>query len=259
MRKDVRYVLTDPTGNSTVLVETPVPVEKHAAVATALMACEPTAEQVGFLAEGQNTDAALRMAGGEFCANATMSAAALCAMRTGKERVTVEVSGTKEPVPVEIWDAGNGLWQGTVTMPRPLSVDSVLFADGQTCPVVTFNGISHLILEREMPRDEAQQLAKRRCAELRADALGLMFYSRAQSRLTPLVYVPRADTLFWETSCGSGTAAVGAWSAKQSGQAVTLSLRQPGGTLEITASPDGPLYLRGTVRCVYEKTAAIDF
>jgi diaminopimelate epimerase len=106
---------------------------------------------------------------------------------------------------------------------------------------------------------EAEALAKRRCAELHADALGLMFWERGAGRLTPLVYVPAADTLFWENSCGSGTAAVGAYLAKEQGTAVCVSLCQPGGTLEIAASPDGALRLGGTVRCVYEKTAVIEF
>ena len=112
-------------------------------------------------------------------------------------------------------------------------------------------------MESGMPAAEAEALARRRCAELSADALGLMFLDRANETLTPLVYVPRSDTLFWEHSCGSGTAAVGAYLAKEQGMRVCVSLRQPGGTLEITASPDGELYLAGTVRCVYERTAEI--
>ena len=84
-----------------------------------------------------------------------------------------------------------------------------------------------------------------------ADALGLMFVDRDRSALTPLVYVPAAGTLFWETSCASGTTAVGAWAAGQncspgaSGLPLTLSLKQPGGTLEITAEQDGTLSLTG--------------
>ena len=49
MKEPVRYRLFDPTGNITLLVETPVPVEEQPAVAQALMEQEPSAEQVGFL------------------------------------------------------------------------------------------------------------------------------------------------------------------------------------------------------------------
>lgn len=261
MRNEIRYILTDPTANRTVLVESPVPAADQPDAAAKLMALEPTAEQVGFLGESRIADVALCMAGGEFCANATMSAAVLCGMHRGltAASVRVEVSGTKEPVAVEIEPAADGLWQGIVHMPRPAAVEDVRFADGQTFPVVSFDGICHVILEHEMPKRDAEALAKKRCAALSADALGLMFLEREAGRLTPLVYVPRADTMFWENSCGSGTAAVGAYLAKQSGCPVTVSLRQPGGTLEIAASPDGALRLRGTVRCVYERTVSIDF
>lgn len=256
MSTEIRYILTDPTGNRTVLVETPVPVDRQPAVAAVLMQAESTAEQAGFLGKSDRADLSLRMAGGEFCANATMSAAVLFAMRTGRTAavVTVEVSDAPEPVAVEVEAGTDGLWQGIVTMPRPNAVERVRFADGQTCPVVTFDGITHVVMERDTERAEAETLAKRRCAELSADALGLMFLDAAKQRLTPLVYVPGADTLFWENSCGSGTAAVGAYLAKAQGATVCIPLRQPGGTLVVTASPDGALRLRGTVRRVYEKT-----
>lgn len=260
MKQEIRYILADPTGNRTVLVETPVRADRQPAVAAGLMELEPTAEQAGFLGRSEKADVALRMAGGEFCANATMSAAVLCGMRTGKTagRVSVEVSGAPEPVAVEIAAGEDGLWQGVVQLPRPGAIESVQFPDGQTCPVVSFDGISHVILECVMPAAEAETLARRRCAFLSADALGLMFLDRAQSKLTPLVYVPRVDTLFWETSCGSGTAAVGAFLAAEAGRPVTAALRQPGGTLTVEASPDGELRLCGTVRIVYEKTAAAE-
>lgn len=258
MKTQIRYCLMNPTENRTVLVETPVPVDRQPAVAGRLMELEPTAEQVGFLSESSTADVALRMAGGEFCANGTMSAAARFAMRAGMTAgtVTVEVSGTAQPVAVAVEAQPDGCWQGSVHMPRANAVETVRFADGQSCPVVTFDGIAHVIMERSLPRGEAESLAKRRCSELGADAAGLMFFDRAQNVLTPLVYVPRADTLFWERSCGSGTAAVGATLAKERGQTVCIPLRQPGGMLEITASPDGALLLRGTVRLEHEKTAA---
>jgi diaminopimelate epimerase len=260
MRQEIRYLLADPTGNRTVLVETPVPAGIQSAVAAKLMELEPTAEQAGFLSGSETADIALRMAGGEFCANATMSAAVLFGIRARKAAgiVTVAVSGAPEPVAVEITAKADGLWQGIVQLPRPNAVELVRFADGQTNPVVSFDGISHVILECKMPTAEAEALAKRRCAELSADALGLMFLDRARQTLTPLVYVPGADTLFWENSCGSGTAAVGAFLASETGRAVTVSLKQPGGMLQISASPDGPLRLCGTVRYAYERSAGIE-
>ena len=53
----ITYSLFDPSGNTTILVETPVPVEDQPAVASALMKAEPSAEQVGFVsAPAQHSD-----------------------------------------------------------------------------------------------------------------------------------------------------------------------------------------------------------
>ena len=104
------------------------------------------------------------------------------------------------------------------------------------------------ILEEKIAREEAEPLAPALCAQLKAEALGLMFLNRDEGSLTPLVYVPGARTLCWENACASGTTAVGAYFAVKTGHPVNLMLKQPGGVLEIDARPDGGLILTGTVR-----------
>ena len=143
-------------------------------------------------------------------------------------------------------------------MPRPLSVRKECFPDGSERPVIRFPGITHVVLETEMDRTEAERLAPVWCRELESEALGLMFLDRERGILKPLVYVPFADTLFWESSCASGTTAVGAYLAAESGKAVCVPLKQPGGTLEIEADPDGKLVLKGTVRLVRQAAVQID-
>ena len=333
--QEVHYLIADPTGNITLLVLDPVPAGKQPAAAAALMEKEPSAEQVGFLtlpdkSKPDSTDSAafistdsaafvstdlapgdydiaLRMAGGEFCGNASMSAAAYYAWHAGLKqgRFTLRVSGTDLPVTVEIdtreqFDTEEELdtkkqldsvrdrnfpaWIGRVHMPPPAKIELVTFPTGGQLPVVTFDGITHVIIregtqtsESSIMKDsqmnessvlissdasffptaqcklQAENLAREWCEFLHADALGLLFLNASADRLTPLVYVPGADTLFWETSCGSGSAAVGAWLAQQSGQPgqpVSVSLTQPGGTLHVTASPDGPLLLQGSIQFI---------
>ena len=148
MTREIRYALMDPAGNRTILVTTPVLEALQPQVAAALMKLEPSAEQTGFLsvsAEGVR----LRMAGGEFCGNAAMSAAVYARMGTeqGGGTVPVRVSGVPEPVPVELTALPEGQWQGSVEMPRPDDVRQVRFPEGQILPVVSFPGISHVILE----------------------------------------------------------------------------------------------------------------
>ena len=101
MLKYMRYCILNPTGNITAIVTDPVPAEDYPSIAAKVMEIEPTAEQVGFLLPGdEEYDAKLSMAGGEFCGNASMSAAALTAMqrkiKPGDElTVTLKVSGNE--------------------------------------------------------------------------------------------------------------------------------------------------------------------
>ena len=72
----IRYSILDPTGNITALVEGPVEPERYAPVASAVMRRHPAVEQVGFFSVKDGRPA-LAMAGGEFCVNASLCAAAL--------------------------------------------------------------------------------------------------------------------------------------------------------------------------------------
>lgn len=231
----VEYYLMDPTGNRTVLVTSPVEKAAYPAVAKRLLDREKTAEQVGFLSGTH-----LMMAGGEFCGNASMAAAFLIA---GGEPQTVSltVSGADRPVTVRI-DAD----RGTVRMPEPIGI---------TDDTVILPGICHSILFGTMERKDAEREVKRRCERKKAPAMGLMMVE--DDRLTPLVYVPGAGTLYWESSCASGTAAVGYYLARLEKRAVTRTFREPGGELTVAASPDGKVTLSGTVRV--EKKAWLSF
>lgn len=277
-RYTIHYLIADPTGNITILVLDPVPVCDQSAVAAVLMKKESAAEQVGFLTlpEPARTDFSdpiisphpgfkkydlkLRMAGGEFCGNASMSAAAFRAWQTGLQHAqfTLHVSGTDVPVVVKIDAAEKPMsWFGQVQMPDPRKIEVVSFPEDIQLPVVAFDGITHIIIQdgqdfiknglNPSVRSRAEDHARKWCRFLQAEALGILFLNASADRLIPLVYVPGADTLFWETSCGSGSAAAGAWLASHENRKITVSLKQPGGTLEVIASPGGPLFLKGTV------------
>lgn len=249
----LNYYLLDPTKNMTILVETPVPAESQPFVASVLLRAEPTAEQVGFVSPGtEGCNTALRMAGGEFCGNATMSAAALYCMKNSLTEASVRVnaSGTDAPVTVEVRAVGDR-YACTVDMPRPRRLTEAF-----DCPLAEFDGISHLIVTEPIERTAAEAAVKARCTALGAAGLGLMLLDEAAETLTPLVYVTSPETLYWEHSCASGSAAVGAYLAAQRGMPVDLALREPGGVLRVKAAPDGPIFLSGTV--ILTKEAVLD-
>ncbi len=200
----------------------------------------------------------LRMAGGEFCGNASMCAAALYAFtlqqagESEPELVYLRVSGAGQPVEVKLKREDPMRWSAGVTFPPALSVDGVeLDWDGirATVPLVRMEGISHLVIEEESPffrlmddRKAAGEAVKAWCEACDAPGLGLMFLEKTDDEhelhLTPLVYIPGSDTLFWENSCASGSASVGMLLAHKCGKAVDLALKEPGGTLRVESDPE---------------------
>lgn len=247
----IDYRFADPGGNRTLLITSPVPIEERKAVAARLMSENPTAEQAGFISPGRDgADISLDMAGGEFCGNAAMSAAVLFAEKTGADRVDVKVavSGADAPVNVTVESLSDGARRGTVGMPLPEKTENVLFPDGKVLPTVFFPGIFHCVIVGQPDKSEAEDMIKRYCAYLGAPALGLMFVSEAFDTLTPLVYVPEADTLFWESACGSGSSAVGVLLSRMKGEPVDVALAQPGGELCVRVDALGRVFLSGTVR-----------
>ena len=251
---ELEYVLLDPTGNITALVQTPAPPQRQPELALALMAAEPAAEQVGFLSPGgADSEISLRMAGGEFCGNATMCAAVqyCAAAAPAGGTVRVRASGMLEPVTVAAVPLPDGSWRCRELLPRRPSLETVtlrLGAETLRAPLLRFDAIAHLILPRDAERAEVERAAPEWCAALGAEALGCMLLDEAACRLTPLVWVPGAKTLFWERSCASGSAAVGAYLAQKTCGNVAVTLAQPGGDLRVEAAPVGKILLSGTVR-----------
>lgn len=268
----LRYSILDPTGNITAIVESPVEIAGQSAVAGAIMRRHPAVEQVGFLnrlTDGESACAQLRMAGGEFCGNASMSAAALLlsqsARKSGGTTLRLRVSGAAEPVVLHLRPEGEDAWLAEIVMPQALGIAETAFAFGGlhgTLPLVRMEGISHLVVEADScffgllnDRPAAEQAVREFCGMLHADGLGLLFLDGdgTERRMTPLVYVPGSGTCFWENSCASGSAAVGIWLASKAGRASALSLCEPGGVLWVQCDPkSGETRLRGHV-CLTER------
>ena len=262
----VTYSILDPTGNITALVDGGVEPGRQPALAAALMRRHPEVEQVGFLTRlpsgGEDVGAELRMAGGEFCGNASMCAAALCFPEGEQEPRTffLRVSGAEDPVELRLRRVGPDSFETAVCMPPALSVGEAAFSFVNlhgTLPLVRMQGISHLIVTPDSAffllqedRTAAERAVREFCTALRAGCLGLLFLEENAPawRMTPLVYVPGSGTVFWENSCASGSAAAGMYLAAKNGAPLTLTLRQPGGSLRVECDPRGKTWLYGSVR-----------
>ena len=263
------YSIWDPMGNITAIVEKDTPAEEMPGTAKEIMERHPEVEQVGFFTARKHAgkeEISLNMAGGEFCGNASMCAGALYLTRQGRtvkgheEDVTLKVSGTDEPVTISLKAADQG-FETSIIMPKALSTGEKTFSfDNKTgiIPVIELPGITHLIIEEDnvffsLSKDEKAAVSAVRgwCGELDADGLGLMFIEGkgTECRMTPLVYVPVGDTVFFESSCASGSAAAGIYRAYSSKTGQSMDLKQPGGTLKVKSDPEsGKTILYGKVR-----------
>ena len=168
-------------------------------------------------------------------------------------------------------------FEGEVVMPHARGISERLFEFGHLTgglPVVEMEGISHMIIEPESAftslandRAAAEEAVRLWCAELGADGLGLMFLRESQTKagglvraaaetlgssatgvadagvacccLTPLVYIPGSGTVFWESSCASGTAAAGMYLAARTDGNIDLRFEEPGGFLRVTSDSAG--------------------
>ncbi len=243
------YYVIDPTKNITLLVTSPIPESLRVQTAKKLMKLEPSAEQSGYVCGDL-----LRMSGGEFCGNATISAAALKAYKSGakkgeKSEYILDVSGTDKPVAVSTECTGDGSFHCKVNMPKPLSAGNVQKQFGDKIYNtfrVDFGGIIHFILEDKMNEQDAAEAVKQWCDEENADCTGIMFFDRKNISLAPLVFVKEPPVLFWEKSCASGTAAIGVYLAYLEKKPITADIKEPGGTLGVSADPDGNIILDGS-------------
>jgi len=252
----MEYYYCNPTGNITILVEEEVPVEKQPEISNYLCEIEPTCEQVGFIYyDEKDADIRLRMAGGEFCGNATMSTAALFCSKNNLEKdasrdVILRVSGAKELLKVSVKRIGANEYSGRVSMPAPEKMiiqEFLLNGVKYELPVVMFEGMYHVIFTGVLEKEAAEKAVKFWCNDMNAPAMGIMMLDEETDTLTPLVYVKDLDSLYWEHSCGSGTAAAGFYYYNKFKATVTKHFKEPSGTLTIEADADGKLFLSGKV------------
>ena len=267
----LRFAKFDPTGNTTILVRTPVPRAEQPRIAEALMAhSNLCAEQVGFLEEPTlpGARARLRMAGGEFCGNASMSLAAQLALDEGlpcdaETEYPLEVSGAGGIVPCRVTRSGESTFTGAVAMPLPKEITEAELPSGRRVPLIRFQGIAHmLIAEDALFPAEAEAIIPGLCDALDADALGMLLMCPEPLRMRPLVYVRSIDTAVWESGCGSGSAALGAYAALQAQRDVFLKIAQPGGVIGVRAAFENggvsAIEIQGSVRLAVEGEAFID-
>jgi diaminopimelate epimerase len=247
-------VVADPAGNITVFVLNVV--ADRAAAARELLADQSLgAEQVGFVTgrpDGSGGMWRLEMMGGEFCGNAARSFGLFAAREqglSGDRTMVIGMSGAKKDLTVRV-NVEEG--RAAVEVPGPLAVEALAF-ECRSLPVYVFDGITHVIaaeipadgkifsriragLEERFARPAAGppgSLRQPAAVGQPVAAVGVLFYDTAAAFMRPAVYVYGTESLVFESSCGSGSAALALWQTEGAGDGdAACAVKQPGGIIE---------------------------
>ena len=235
---ELDFIKLSPLGNTTVFLRGEAAQEARAALLAEAMDYDHlAAEQAGFLVSPHSEEALFRieMSGGEFCGNATLSAAALAASEGAESPFLVECSGATEPLRAEAHPLGSGRWLARAEMPqahevRRISLDGFSFGGAAIC--VSLPGIVHLVVEAaDLSAADYDEMLARLMCETDADAYGVVPFERLgrdHFRIRPYVAVPSAKSRVFERACGSGSLAL---ALAEGGERGRIAVEQPGGTL----------------------------
>ena len=245
------YYILDPAGNITALVVGTKDTADLKAAALNVMENEPSVEQVGFT-EFDNGGVSLTMSGGEFCGNAVMCAAALAFRRKGNNKTEIPVlfRPFNDRFYVSVSETG-GAYTCECRFKLPPDISDFEFAAGgrrYVFPLVSFNGIKHIIADNTLSEEAAREVIKPLSGELNTPALGIMIYNDLDNSLIPFVYVKRTGTLFRENSCASGSCAL---AAALPGFKNKTDIKEPGGIICAQRTAGG-IYLKTNVKIIKE-------
>lgn len=229
MRKGFTYYLYSPGGNDTALVEgNNLDNQIKKIINDKIMCIHHNIEQVGFV----NTDKyKLEMAGGEFCGNATRSAAYY--YLNGKPgEINISVSNDM------IIKAGiNDDEKAWAQIPVYDSKNCIKAIDNGIYEVI-MNGIKYVILDEDISKDyllDKKSIKENAMNILNkykvkdSEALGVIFLESKSDKIKihPVVWVKSINTLFYETACGSGTTAVAILQAVNTSKNQNIDIIQP--------------------------------
>lgn len=233
--KKIQYITYIPAGNDTAFVlKRGYTQEQKKKINDAIMKEESNIEQVGFVELGKEPE--LEMAGGEFCGNATRSAAHF--YLGGKSgNLTLKVNG-KDYIKAGVNENGDAyceipLYKGTNKM-FEIKEEGIyqVRMQGMVTIVIEENKGKPYLENKNAIRDEAKKLIEN-YQLTNEEAVGVMFLEKEDNmlKINPIVWVNAIDTLFYETACGSGTTGVGIVKAMQEDCSQKLDIKQPSGEI----------------------------
>lgn len=246
-----------PGGNDTALVETNVARACQGAVSLDIQRAYPCVEQVMFIEDGASRPRG-QMAGGEFCGNATRALGNKL-LGGADGGILLDISGAQRPLRVES-RGGRVQTEVPVRSDRgnvrrlPKREGSVIEMDG----IAFFAPDQGCALAEGMNAIASEDQQKERATQILTDlgltnrpACGLLLTEKDGDsvRLTPYVFVRDTGTMYKETACGSGSAALGLLrAAEEGGEIRAMEIVQPSGmSLYVSVARDGESFKSATV------------
>ena len=235
---NVEYSIYVPAGNDTAFVYGLYYTQQQKKLINdAIMAKHANVEQVGFIDPKGRPE--LQMAGGEFCGNATRSAAAI--YLNGKEGSLEMTVNVKDTINAGV-DKNGKAW---CEIPLYHGTD-VIIQKEQGIFVVKMNGMVTVVIQEDVAKKYLQDKENLKAKGMEfvhrynledSEAVGVMFCEKEKGllKINPIVWVKSIDTLFYETACGSGTTAVCMVEAFLNNKSQEIDILQPSGMI-ITAN-----------------------
>jgi diaminopimelate epimerase/ribosomal protein S18 acetylase RimI-like enzyme len=249
-KKDYHYQIYSPGGNETALVfasfENEIYIRKFLNDKIMARFSEKNKEKHGFIVEQvgfiENNLATPRlvMAGGEFCGNATRSAA-WHYLKEAPGEINISVSGIIEPLKAGVKKVGER-FEAWAQMPVYKKFDRIKeIKTGHY--KVEIEGITHIVIVEEQSNDylscakkegdfeeNLKEIASSLLEEFNLDntAAGVIFLENTSDglKIHPCVSIP-GISCFYETACGSGTIAVGLVKCLLDRASIEVTLIQP--------------------------------
>ena len=152
---------------------------------------------------------------------------------------------------------------GNINMPCPLDIRAEEFdlpTGKKELTTVYIPGIKHIILPLEYLQGDFKVWLEENVDLFgsKKDVFGVIIFDEKNEAIYPFVSIKGA--LCWERGCGSGTEAVGVYSADKYKKSVTMDVKQPGGTIKVAVKYEDSIKavsIEGKVKLVAEGTAYI--
>jgi histidine racemase len=228
-------LVVDVQGNPTIVLGPKHFEDSYESFASVLR--QSTAEQAGAVRVNDGVGSFLRMMGGEFSLNGVVAAALASRRLLGIEARRLKIIGScsdgEVSTEVELrGDPGERAIEVVVDVGTMGGRLRHAWLDGHGR--VSMPGISHLLVPVETESGASRELAMHllnRMRKLGGTAQGIVFHEPMEegARIWPYVWVGGVGSFVAETSCGSGSLAVGVHLAETQGGRDSVAVVQPSG------------------------------